>query len=69
MAMLRGLGSQAATHSNGAYTPASALQELSVCLCGRNTDLERAVTNCFTRVSGNQGTFMHGATCLTFELA
>jgi hypothetical protein len=37
------------------------LQELSLCLRRRNTDMEHAVVNCFTRFSGNLGAFMHGA--------
>jgi hypothetical protein len=72
MVLLADLGSQSATYSDGAFMPAqfvtSALQEVSVCLCRCNTDLEQAVAKCFTRVSGNRGACMHGATRPTVEL-
>lgn len=72
MTMLTNLASRTATHCDGAYTPTncvtSALQELSVCLCRCNTDLERAVANCFTRVSGNLEALMHGVTHPTVQL-
>jgi hypothetical protein len=73
MALLTDLGSQAATHSHGAFAPTqfvtSALQELFVCLGKRNTDLDGAIANFFTKVSLNRGAFMHGATSPTVELA
>jgi hypothetical protein len=34
------------------------LRELSVCLCRRNANIERAVSSCFVRVSG--GVYMPG---------
>jgi hypothetical protein len=73
MALLTDLGGRAATHSDGAFMPAqfvtSALQGLSACLCRRKADLKSTVMYCFTRVSGNGGAFIHGATRTTVKLA